>query len=119
MGPGRKLPAVVLAVSASLALAGTAGAAGGGTPPPAVEHLAVSGEHCKRIGFKPNTDDVAAGIRATGVACRKVRRSIRRFHVRGIAPPGFDCRAREHYFVLSHADHLCADGSRRFSWQKY
>jgi hypothetical protein len=114
MASGVRSSLAVLAAAAGMLLAPAAAAA------PTSDHgLSVAGKHCGKIGFTSGTDDVAAGIRAKHVGCHTVRRHIRRMHVRGVEPEGFDCRRRVHLEILGHMDHRCESGDRRFSWQKF
>ena len=119
MGPSRHAILAVLAVCTGTLLAAGPGTAAPGAPPAEEHHLSIAGKPCKPVGFEPRTDNVAAGIRARDVSCRRARRSIRRLHVRREAPAAFDCRHREHYHVLNHTDYRCERGGRGFSWQKY
>jgi hypothetical protein len=112
--PRMRLALGVLAVTAALPVGASSAA-----PAPPDDHLSVSGHQCRLIGFEPQTDNVAANIRARNMGCRDVRRAIRRLHARDIAPPGFDCRHREHPVGLSHTDYRCTRGDQRFSWGKY
>jgi hypothetical protein len=79
-----------------------------------------SAGHCGRIGFEPQTDNVAANIHARGTSCRRARRIARAVYNGNRSPFGYRCRSRAHDdggLFLRHW--VCTKNQARVSWDKY
>jgi hypothetical protein len=98
------LTAAVLACTAAGAVAQGAGAAA----------------NCGRIGFEPQTDNVADDIRARGTSCRRARRIVRAVYNGRREPFGYRCRSRLHDDGgLAFRHWVCTKNEARVSWDKY
>jgi hypothetical protein len=79
-----------------------------------------SAGHCGRIGFEPQTDNVAANIHARGTSCRRARRIVRAVYNGNRTPFGYRCRSRAHddggLFFRRWA---CTKNAARVTWDKY
>ena len=75
---------------------------------------------CGRIGFEPQTDDVAVNIRARGTSCRRARSIVRAVYNGNREPFGYRCRSRLHdEGVLSFRHWVCTKNLARVTWDKY
>lgn len=75
---------------------------------------------CGRIGFEPQTDNVAVNIRARGTSCRRARRIVRAVYNGNREPFGYRCRSRLHdEGVLSFRHWVCTKNLARVTWDKY
>jgi hypothetical protein len=76
--------------------------------------------NCGRIGFEPQTDNVAANIRARGTSCRRARRIVRAVYNGNRAPFGYRCRSRLHDDGgLAFRHWVCTKNQARVTWDKY
>ena len=79
-----------------------------------------SAGHCGRIGFEPQTDNVAADIHAKGTSCRRARRIVRAVYGGNRAPFGYTCRSRAHdEGGLFYRHWTCTKNSARVTWNKF
>jgi hypothetical protein len=100
---------VTLAAVACVALPSGAGAV-----------QAESAANCGRIGFEPQTDNVAANIRARGTSCRRARRIVRAVYNGRREPFGYRCRSRAHDDGgLAFRHWVCTKNQARVTWDKY
>ena len=75
---------------------------------------------CGRIGFEPETDNVAVNIRARGTSCRRARRIVRAVYYGNREPFGYRCRSRLHdEGGLSFRHWVCTKNLARVTWDKY
>lgn len=75
---------------------------------------------CGRIGFEPQTDNVAVNIRARGTSCRRARRIVRAVYNGNREPFGYRCRSRLHdEGVLAFRHWVCTKNLARVTWDKY
>jgi hypothetical protein len=101
------LSAAVLACSATAAAGASAAGAG-------------AAANCGRIGFEPQTDNVAANIRAQGTSCRRARRIVRAVYNGNREPFGYRCRSRRHDDGgLAFRHWVCTKNQARVTWDKY
>ena len=99
----RTLAALVVAVAAFAAFPGTASAG-----------------HCGRIGFTPQTDNIAANIHARGTSCRRARRIVRAVYNGNRSPFGYRCRSRPRDDGgLFYRRWVCTKNDARVTWNKY
>ncbi len=99
----RTLVALVLAAAAFAAFPGTASAG-----------------HCGRIGFEPQTDNIAANIHARGTSCRRARRIVRAVYNGNRSPFAYRCRSRAHdEGALFFRRWVCTKNLARVTWDKY
>jgi hypothetical protein len=76
--------------------------------------------NCGRIGFEPQTDNVAANIRARGTSCRRARRIVRAVYNGNREPFGYRCRSRLHDDGgLAFRHWVCTKNEARVTWDKY
>jgi hypothetical protein len=76
--------------------------------------------NCGRIGFEPQTDNVAANIRARGTSCRRARRIVRAVYNGNREPFGYRCRSRaDDEGGLSFRHWVCTKNLARVTWDKY
>jgi hypothetical protein len=76
--------------------------------------------NCGRIGFEPQTDNVADNIRVRGTSCRRARRIVRAVHRGNREPFGYRCRSRAHDDGgLSFRHWACTKNLARVTWDKY
>ena len=76
--------------------------------------------NCGRIGFEPQTDNVAANIRAQGTSCRRARRIVRAVYNGNREPFGYRCRSRRHDDGgLAFRHWVCTKNQARVTWDKY
>jgi hypothetical protein len=76
--------------------------------------------NCGRIGFEPQTDNVAANIRARGTSCRRARRIVRAVYNGRREPFGYRCRSRRHDDGgLAFRHWVCTKNQARVTWDKY
>jgi hypothetical protein len=76
--------------------------------------------NCGRIGFEPQTDNVAANIRARGTSCRRARRIVRRVYNGNREPFGYRCRSRlQDDGGLAFRHWACRKNDARVTWDKY
>lgn len=90
------------------------------TPHPASAHDV--SRSCEHVAFTPNSDDMAAGIRTTGVSCTFARDFIRDFDAAGtLRYRGYTCTARsvDPPDGLAHTRFRCTRGSQVISWKRY
>jgi len=79
-----------------------------------------SAANCGRIGFEPQTDNVAANIRAQGTSCRRARRIVRAGYNGDREPFGYRCRSRRHDDDgLAFRHWVCTKNQARVTWDKY
>lgn len=79
-----------------------------------------SAANCGRIGFEPQSDNVAANIRANGTSCRRARRIVRAVYGGDREPFGYRCRSRLHDDAgLAFRHWVCAKNQARVTWDKY
>jgi hypothetical protein len=79
-------------------------------------------KRCKAVAFTPNSDDVATGIQARNIGCRRARRLVRRSQ--GTPPVRFEgwaCSSKERAMVegLAHVVYRCERGARTVRWKRY
>ncbi len=76
---------------------------------------------CRHVAFTPNSDDMAAGIRARGVSCAFARDFIRGFDSAGGERfRGYTCTWRSvENDVLGHVRLRCTHGMRVIFWKRY
>ena len=99
----RTLAALVVAAGALAAFPGTASAG-----------------HCGRIGFEPQTDNIAANIHARGTSCRRARRIVRAVYNGNRSPFGYRCRSRAHDEAELFFRHwVCTKNQARVTWDKF
>ncbi len=109
--PLRLAAAAVLALLVALAVA---------APSPA--HRTAPVKACSSVPFTPNSDDVAANVRARGVSCTYARTFIRRSNGH---PPrrlrGFTCTTRrlETDAGMPFTSYRCVKGGRQMSWRRF
>jgi hypothetical protein len=104
------LPAV-LAIGVLLALA-----------PAAPAGSAAAAKRCGSVFFTPQSDDLAAAIRAVGVRCRFARRFVRDSKGRpGQTYRGFACVSRlvEREDSLTYTRYRCTSGSKVVRWKRF
>jgi hypothetical protein len=76
--------------------------------------------NCGRIGFEPQTDNVADDIRARGTSCRRARRIVRAVYRGNREPFGYRCRSRLHDDGgLAFRHWVCTKNQARVTWDKY
>jgi hypothetical protein len=79
-----------------------------------------SAGHCGRIGFEPQTDNVAANIHARGTSCRRARRIVRAVYNGNRSPFGYRCRSRvRDDGGLFFRRWTCTKNDARVTWNKY
>jgi hypothetical protein len=79
-----------------------------------------SAGHCGRIGFEPQTDNVAAQIHAKGTSCRRARRIVRAVYNGNRTPFGYRCRSRARYDGgLFFRRWACTKNLARVTWNKF
>ena len=79
-----------------------------------------SAGHCGRIGFEPQTDNVAANIHAKGTSCRRARRVARQVYNGNRSPFGYRCRSRAHDDGGLYFRHwTCTKNAARVTWDKF
>jgi hypothetical protein len=90
--------------------------------PASADAAAPASKNCRPVAFTPNSDDLAAGIRATRVSCRFAREFIR---AAGGGPPrsyrGFNC-GRRHVDPgnrQAHTRYRCSRGARTIFWKRF
>jgi hypothetical protein len=99
----RTLAALIIAAAALAAFPGTASAG-----------------HCGRIGFEPQTDNIAANIHARGTSCRRARRIVRAVYNGNRSPFGYRCRSRAHdEGALFFRHWVCTKNQARVTWDKF
>jgi len=104
------LTAAVLAAATASALAEATSA---------LAEPAGASTNCGRIGFEPQTDNVAANIRARGTSCRRARRIVRAVY-ENREPFGYRCRSRAHDDGgLAFRHWACTKNQARVTWDKY
>lgn len=114
--PSRIVPlspaaAAVLALLVALAVAA-----------PSPGHRTALAKACSSVPFAPNSDDVAANVRARGVSCTYARTFIRRSNGH---PPrrlrGFTCAQRrlETDAGMPYTSFRCVKGARQISWHRF
>ena len=74
---------------------------------------------CGRIGFEPNTDNVATNIKVRATSCRRGRRVVRRVTAGDLAPFGFSCRSRDGGTALPSRVWLCRKRNATVRWRKF
>jgi hypothetical protein len=75
---------------------------------------------CGRIGFDPQTDNVATNIRARHTSCRRARRIVRAVYKGNREPFGYRCRSRLHDDGgLTFRHWMCTKNLARVTWDKY
>ncbi len=86
-------------------------------------HRAPAARPCASVPFTPNSDDIAANVRATRMSCAAARDLIRRSEGR---PParfrGFTCTRRRvegAAVEMPYTRVRCVKGSRRVSWDRF
>lgn len=91
-------------------------------PATAPAHAAAAAKRCASVPFTPNSDDVAANVRAVGVSCRTARDLIRRSEGR---PParfrGFTCTRRrvEEGVEMPYTRVRCVKGTASVRWDRF
>jgi hypothetical protein len=79
-----------------------------------------SAGHCGRIGFEPQTDNVAANIHARGTSCRRARRIVRAVYQGKSSPFGYRCRSRARDDGgLFYRRWTCTKNQARVTWNKF
>ena len=85
-------------------------------------HRAPATERCASVPFTPNSDDIAADVRATRMSCAAARDLIRRSEGR---PParfrGFTCTRRrvESTETMPFTRVRCIKGARSVRWNRF
>ena len=75
---------------------------------------------CGRIGFDPQTDNVAVNIRARGTSCRRARRIVRAVYNGNRQPFDYRCRSRlRDDYGLAYRHWVCTKNLARVTWDKY
>jgi hypothetical protein len=77
---------------------------------------------CRHVAFTPNSDDMAAGIRARGVSCAFARDFIRVFDAAPAERYGdYTCswRSVDSPDSLAHTRFRCTRGTRVIFWKRY
>jgi hypothetical protein len=89
--------------------------------PSAPAHRTATAKRCSDVPFTPNSDDVAANIRATRVSCAVARRFIRDSHGHPARPyRGFTCsQKRVEEATLPHTRYRCVKGARTIRWDRF
>ena len=91
-------------------------------PATAPAHAAAAAKRCASVPFTPNSDDIAANVRALGVSCRTARALIRASEGR---PParfrGFSCTRRrvEEGVEMPYTRVRCAKGTASVRWDRF
>jgi hypothetical protein len=91
-------------------------------PAAAPAHRAPVTKRCASVPFTPDSDDIAADVRATGMSCAAARDLIRRSEGR---PPasfrGFACTRRrvEDAEEMPYTRVRCVKGSRSVRWNRF
>jgi hypothetical protein len=91
-------------------------------PASAPAHAAAAAKRCASVPFTPNSDDIAANVRALNVSCRTARDLIRRS---GGHPParfrGFSCTHRrvEEGVEMPYTRVRCVKGAARVRWDRF
>jgi hypothetical protein len=76
------------------------------------------GRSCGKLGFEPNSDNVATGIRASRVACSTARKLVRAVYEE-TDRFGFRCRSRTYQPIgLPYVHWVCLKGKQRVRWIK-
>ncbi len=89
---------------------------------PAPAHAVAAAKRCASVPFTPNSDDIAANVRALGVSCRTARALIRASEGR---PParfrGFSCTRRpvEEGVEMPYTRVRCAKGTASVRWDRF
>jgi hypothetical protein len=79
-----------------------------------------SAGHCGRIGFEPQTDNVAANIHAKVTSCRRALRLVRQVYNGNRTPFGYRCRSRAHdEGGLFFRHWTCTKNQARVTWDKF
>jgi hypothetical protein len=90
--------------------------------PAAPAHSTVAAKRCGWMGFTPQSDDVAADIRAAGVSCRFARKFVRDSNGRPARSyRGFTCAPHrvDREDALVHTRYRCTKGSQLIRWKRY
>jgi hypothetical protein len=100
------LPAILI-----LAVGAGSSSAGPGTP----------AKRCSDVPFTPNSDDVAANVRASRMTCKAARAFIRAAHGHPARRfRGFTCtRTRVEEATLPHTRYRCVRGAQRIRWDRF
>ena len=108
----RRILTLVLAAALLVPLAATAGPATAGTP---------TTRQCGQVNFTPNSDDVAAAIRATGLTCGLARDFVRDSEGRpGRRFRGFTCMSTaQDDAALPHRRYRCTGAGDVIRWRRY
>ena len=83
---------------------------------------AAAAKRCASVPFPPNSDDIAANVRARGVSCRTARELIRSSEGR---PParfrGFSCTRRrvEEGVEMPYTRVRCVKGAASVRWDRF
>ena len=82
---------------------------------------AAASRACKQVNFTPNSDDLATGIRASGVTCRYARDFVRDSGGRpGRRYRGFTCtRAKVEDEALPYTRYRCTRPGDLIRWRRY
>ena len=90
--------------------------------PSSPAHAAAAARRCASVPFTPNSDDIAANVRALRVSCRTARDLIRRSEGR---PParfrGFTCTRRrvEVGVEMPYTRVRCVRGTASVRWDRF
>jgi hypothetical protein len=109
----------VAARTATIALLATCTVFAGPAAVPA--HQAAPSKRCSDVPFTPNSDDVAANVRATRVTCRTARSFIRASQGHPARRHrGFTCtRTRVDGATLPHTRYRCVRGAKLIRWDRF
>ncbi len=112
--------AVATRLAACAAVAAVLFAVAGPAAPGHALETQAAAKRCADVPFTPNSDDVAANVRATRVSCRTARAFIRSSHGHpGRRHRGFTCTATPvEGAALPQTRYRCVRGSQRLRWDR-
>ena len=89
---------------------------------PAAPASTAPAKRCGSVFFTPQSDDLAAAIRAVGVRCSFARKFVRDSNGRpGKSYRGFSCAKRlvDREDMLAHTRYRCTSGAKVIRWKRY
>ena len=83
---------------------------------------AATAKRCGSVNFTPQSDDLAAAIRAVGVRCSFARKFVRDSNGRpGKSYRGFSCSKQlvDREDTLVHTRYRCTSGAKVIRWKRF
>ena len=108
----RSYASLAVAIAATLLLA----------PATSANSSTAAAKRCGSVAFTPQSDDMAAAIRAVGVKCSFARDFVRDSDGRpGKTYRGFTCTRRlvDREDTLVHTRYRCTSGSKVIRWKRF